>query len=139
MLTELIYSSRRFHMPIQLHPLYCHTLHSEWVKDAIKLIEILDYIDRFNDDGICVFFFCFYLSYSGIGTLDVALVPLLASIVDSKYTYGDDDDSAISSYGSPYGGIYTIQQIRLNFTNKFGFRIDFHLLGIRRKILTNSL
>lgn len=32
----------------------------------------------------------------GIGTLDVALVPLLASIVDSKYN--NDDDTSSGSY-----------------------------------------
>lgn len=47
----------------------------------------------------------------GIGSLDVALVPLLASIVDSKYAY-DDETSSITSNGSSYGGIYAIQQIR---------------------------
>lgn len=47
----------------------------------------------------------------GIGTLDVALVPLLASIVDSKYTY-DDDTVSVTSCGTAYGGIYAIQQIR---------------------------
>lgn len=49
----------------------------------------------------------------GIGTLDVALVPLLASIVDAKYIY-DDDVASVASFGSTYGGIYAIQQIRFN-------------------------
>ena len=61
--------------------------------------------------------------FAGIGTLDVALVPLLATIVDSKYIY-EDDDSIISSYGSPYGGIYAIQQIRLNFSINFDIQND---------------
>lgn len=47
----------------------------------------------------------------GIGTLDVALVPLLASIVDSKYSY-DDDATSVAGNGSSYSGIYAIQQIR---------------------------
>lgn len=57
----------------------------------------------------------FSFVHVGIGTLDVALVPLLASIVDSKYVDYDDDSASISSYGSPYGGIYAIQQMRLVF------------------------
>lgn len=51
--------------------------------------------------------------FAGIGTLDVALVPLLSIIVDSKYMY-DDEAASVSSNGSPYGGIYAIQQIRFD-------------------------
>lgn len=73
------------------------------------------------------FFNCFHkLSnssiFTGIGTLDVALVPLLASIVDSKYIY-DDEAASISSYGSPYAYIYAIQQSRLNSHQMIN---DFH-------------
>lgn len=46
----------------------------------------------------------------GIGTLDVALVPMLASIVDSKYMSVDENVSGTSD--SSYGAIYAIQQIR---------------------------
>lgn len=59
----------------------------------------------------------------GIGTLDVALVPLLASIVDSKYIY-DDDATSVTSNGSSYGGIYAIQQMRyINTISYFHSRI----------------
>lgn len=63
--------------------------------------------------------------FPGIGTLDVALVPLLATIVDSKYMY-DDELASTSSFGSSYGGIYAIQQIRLAFISKLLPSVHFH-------------
>lgn len=50
----------------------------------------------------------------GIGTLDVALVPMLASIADSKSIY-DDETQSVTTHASSYGGIYAIQQIRLTY------------------------
>lgn len=99
-------------MQIPLHLLYFHILHLEWVKKLTP-----------SPYPFTKIIIVFHMSFAGIGTLDVALVPLLASIVDSKYIY-DDDDSVISSHGSPYGGIYAIQQIRLNFTINFHFHND---------------
>ncbi|XP_055300363.1 synaptic vesicular amine transporter [Sitodiplosis mosellana] len=55
----------------------------------------------------------------GIGTLDVALVPLLASIVDTKYMY-DDEVASETSFGSSYGGIYAIQQISVSMAYFLG-------------------
>lgn len=49
----------------------------------------------------------------GIGSIDVALVPLLATIVDSKFTY-DDETTSITSNSLSYGGVYALQQIRFN-------------------------
>lgn len=49
----------------------------------------------------------------GIGSIDVALVPLLATLVDSKFTY-DDETTSITSNSLSYGGVYAIQQIRFN-------------------------
>lgn len=46
----------------------------------------------------------------GIGTLDVALVPMLASIVDNRYM--NDDENVSGTSDSSYGAIYAIQQIR---------------------------
>uniref|UniRef100_A0A336L2F9 CSON011665 protein n=1 Tax=Culicoides sonorensis TaxID=179676 RepID=A0A336L2F9_CULSO len=47
----------------------------------------------------------------GIGALDSALVPLLASAVDSKYT---DNDSISSNSISNYGAVYAIQQMAVS-------------------------
>lgn len=104
----------------------------------IKYFSILDPACQFHsitcsaafctwNGWVIPFFNCFHkLSnssiFTGIGTLDVALVPLLASIVDSKYIY-DDEAASISSYGSPYGGIYALQQSRLNSHQMIN---DFH-------------
>lgn len=41
----------------------------------------------------------------------MALVPLLATIVDSKSLY-EDDTAFDTGLGSSYGGVYAIQQIR---------------------------
>lgn len=47
----------------------------------------------------------------GIGALDSALVPLLASAVDAKYT---DNDSISSNSISNYGAVYAIQQMAVS-------------------------
>lgn len=54
----------------------------------------------------------------GIGTLDVALVPLLASIVDSKYP--NDDENVSNTSDASYGAIYAIQQVSVNLAYFLG-------------------
>lgn len=44
----------------------------------------------------------------GIGVLDASLVPLLATLVDSRFT--SDDESSSSGTLSNYGAVYAIQQ-----------------------------
>lgn len=47
----------------------------------------------------------------GIGVIDAALVPFLASAVDAKYT---DNDSIASNAISNYGAVYAIQQMAVS-------------------------
>lgn len=54
----------------------------------------------------------------------MALVPLLASIVDTKYMY-DDETASDSGFGSSYGGIYAIQQIRYKSNDLFRIKLIF--------------
>uniref|UniRef100_A0A1B0CZ44 Major facilitator superfamily (MFS) profile domain-containing protein n=1 Tax=Phlebotomus papatasi TaxID=29031 RepID=A0A1B0CZ44_PHLPP len=53
----------------------------------------------------------------GIGILDAALVPFLATYVDQKY--GDFDGSASETF-SNYGAIYAIQQMAVSLAYSFG-------------------
>lgn len=51
----------------------------------------------------------------GIGILDAALVPLLAAVVDSKYTIEDD-----STNDGHYGAVYAIQQTAVSLAYSIG-------------------
>lgn len=55
----------------------------------------------------------------GIGTIDAALVPLLASAVDSKCSQGDTD-SVTSNSISHYGAVYAIQQMAVSLAYSIG-------------------
>lgn len=53
----------------------------------------------------------------GIGAIDAALVPLLASAVDGKYS---DNDSIASNTISNYGAVYAIQQMAVSLAYSVG-------------------
>ncbi|KAG4067246.1 hypothetical protein HA402_000237 [Bradysia odoriphaga] len=53
----------------------------------------------------------------GIGTLDAALIPYMATLVDLKYS---DDESTGSDTVSSYGSVYTIQQISVSLAYSVG-------------------
>ncbi|KAJ6637229.1 Synaptic vesicular amine transporter, partial [Pseudolycoriella hygida] len=53
----------------------------------------------------------------GIGTLDAALIPYMATLVDSKY---GDEESTTSDTVSNYGAIYAIQQISVSLAYSLG-------------------